>query len=149
MPLIEVLLTLEFDESRCSPQVRAWLDLQPERDLRSEVGLPLERVRDHEWRGAFTIGDREPGHFLYRIGLAAHEGAHWTLELRHHARGRCLPILTDSDSFALRKQWLVGSCALPHPIPSTRLPNDQPRSLNAAGGAGQAVTNIVPLRPLV
>ena len=154
MPLIEVLVAIEFDSTRCTPEVGAWVDLRPGVGLRSEFALPLERCTAQTWRGAFTIGDSEPGYFLYRFGLAAHEGAHWTLNIRHRTQVRVSSVLVDGDCFAIPKHWLVGTCVVPNRhsrVEALAEDNDQTRRPTRVSASGHAdrIANVVPLRPLV
>jgi hypothetical protein len=154
MPLIEVLLTIECDSTRCEPEVGAWVDLRPAVGLRSEFALPLQRCAAQRWRGAFTIGESEPGYFLYRFGMAAHEGAHWTLNIRHRSQARVSSVLVDGDCFSIPKHWLVGTCVVPNRQPraeahaqaydQTRRPGSTTMSRQARGTA-----IVVPFRPLV
>jgi hypothetical protein len=48
------------------------------------------------------------GYFLYRIGLAAHAGAAWSITV-HDGAGQ-KQLLSDSDVAPLTKCWLVGTC---------------------------------------
>jgi hypothetical protein len=111
MPLIELHVSLEVAAPQCRPEVRAWIDPNPEAGLEGELELPLRRVNGGAWVGAFAIGATHPQRFLYRLGLAAHAGADWSLCIRQ--RGLKQDILTDRDTLDIAKCWLVGSCNVP------------------------------------
>jgi hypothetical protein len=111
MALIDLRMSLIVDSSEPTPEVRAFIDLQPDRGLGSEIELPLRRRSKREWVGTFAVGDSQPRYFLYRVALAAHVGASWELLIRE--RGENTPLLADADTFTLAKCWLVGSCDAP------------------------------------
>lgn len=104
-------MSLNVDVGRVVPEVRAYVDLQPDRGLGSEIELPLRRRGKREWVGTFAVGASQPRYFLYRVALAAHVGASWELLIRE--RGSGTPLLTDADTVTLAKCWLVGSCDAP------------------------------------
>jgi hypothetical protein len=99
------------------PEVRAWIDLHPDAALASEVELPLQRDAGSVWSARLLTAPNASGYFLYRIGLAAHPGASWSITVQDTASQRQL--LTDGDVAPLSKCWLVGTCpfrmAQPHP----------------------------------
>jgi hypothetical protein len=111
MALIDLRMSLNVEAGAAAPEVRAFIDLQPERGLGSEIELPLRRRGKREWVGTFAVGESQPRYFLYRVALAAHVGASWELLIRE--RGSRTPLLTDADTFTLAKCWLVGSCDAP------------------------------------
>jgi hypothetical protein len=111
MALIDLRMSLNVEPARSAPEVRAFVDLLPERGLGSEIELPLRRRGSREWVGTFAIGADQPRYFLYRVALAAHVGAAWELLIRE--RGAQSPLLTDADTLTLAKCWLVGSCDAP------------------------------------
>src|SRR5690348_16796011 len=90
------------------PEVRAWVDLHPDAALASEVELPLERNSETEWSARLLTSANGSGYFLYRIGLAAHAGAAWSITVHDGAGHKQL--LSDSDVAPLTKCWLVGTC---------------------------------------
>jgi hypothetical protein len=127
MSLIDLRLSLELQSRLPTPEVRAFIDLQPELGLGSERELPL-RQRGREWVGTFAIGEVGPRSFLYRVALAAHRGARWDLAIYERRSGATL--LADSDTLELTKCWLVGSCDGPQA--PARTPTG---ALGSAGGA--------------
>lgn len=90
------------------PEVRAWIDLHPDAALASEVELPLERDSESMWSARLLTSPNGSGYFLYRIGLAAHAGAAWSITV--HDREGQRQLLSDSDVAPLTKCWLVGTC---------------------------------------
>jgi hypothetical protein len=110
MALIDLRMSLSVDTGQ-SAEVRAWIDLQPDQGLGSEIELPLRRRGRREWVGTFAVGEAQPRYFLYRVALAAHVGASWEMQIRERGSGTLL--LTDADTFTLAKCWLVGSCDAP------------------------------------
>jgi hypothetical protein len=108
MAVIELAVTLELRPASCEPQVRAWIDVRPELGLDSEHELPLMRCSPLQWIGFFTVARVPQTYFLYRIGVAAHPGAIWSLVVRR--RDRAYALLWDADSLALPKLWLAGTC---------------------------------------
>jgi hypothetical protein len=111
MALIELRVSLEITSPSCKPEVRAWIDLEPDIGLDSEVELPLRQLSGPEWVGCFTLAQARPQRFLYRLGLAAEAGVDWSL--RVHSRRSRRDILLDGDTLATAKCWLVGSCCVP------------------------------------
>jgi hypothetical protein len=110
MALIEVCVHVAVHR-RCTPEVRVVLDLLPGRGgLRTEIELPLKQTRRALFVGAFTVPEQSERSFLYRVGVAAHPGATWTLTFRD--RGAGCEVLTDSDLMVTRKAWLTGDCIL-------------------------------------
>jgi hypothetical protein len=113
MTLIDLHFSLETDgRNRDTSEVRAWIDLQPDVGLGSEIVLPLRRRGARDWHGSFGVGRNGLNYFLYRIGIAGHEGAAWELTLRER-RGAVL--MHDADVSTMAKYWLVGSCDIPVP----------------------------------
>jgi hypothetical protein len=110
MAVVELALTLELGRGVCEPQVRAWIDVRPELGLESENELPLVRRNPLQWIGFFTVASGPQTYFLYRIGVAAHPGAIWSLLVRR--RDRAYVLLRDADSLALPKLWLAGTCPM-------------------------------------
>lgn len=113
MTLIDLRFSLEVDPA-CgrNAEIRAWIDLQPEVGLGSEIELPLRRTGKREWIGTFGLGRAGLPYFLYRIGIAAHEGAAWELTIRQRGGG---VLIHDADVSTLAKSWLVGNCDIPLP----------------------------------
>lgn len=113
MTLIDLRFSLdaEPDRSVCT-EVRAWIDLQPEVGLGSEIELPLRRLGARDWLGSFALGRAGLPYFLYRIGLAANEGAAWELNIRQRGAG---VLMHDADVSTMAKCWLVGNCDIPLP----------------------------------
>jgi hypothetical protein len=107
MSLLLIRIGLQLT-SPVVPEVRAWIDLHPDAALASEVELPLERDGESVWSARLLAGTTGSGYFLYRIGLAAHPGATWSLTV-HDGAGRN-ELLADSDVAPLTKCWLVGTC---------------------------------------
>jgi hypothetical protein len=107
MSLLLIRIGLELT-APVAPEVRAWIDLHPDAALSSEVELPLQRRSDTEWTGRLLTAPNASGYFLYRIGLAAHPGASWSVTVQDSASQRQL--LTDGDVAPLNKCWLVGTC---------------------------------------
>lgn len=113
MTLIDLRFSMDCKlEDECS-EVRAWIDLQPDVGLGSEIELPLRRrgARE-EWVGTFGLGRTALPYFLYRIGIAGREGIAWELSIRQRG-GRLL--MHDADVSTMAKCWLVGSCDIPLP----------------------------------
>jgi hypothetical protein len=121
MTMIEMRIWVEAGDGR-APEVQAFVDLEPDCGLGAENVLPLQQLGHHEWVGMFCIADRAT-RFLYRVGIAAEEGADWSLTVRD--RGLELDLFSDADSLPASKSWFVGSC----PLASAR-------SKTALGGAG-------------
>jgi hypothetical protein len=114
MTLIEMRVSIDtkgIDLHRCQPEARAFIDLVPDEGFGSEQELPLRRLGHAQWVGAFVLGEAQPEHFLYRLGLVARAGAEFWLTVRH--RGIERDLLMDGDTLAAAKCWLVGSCPLP------------------------------------
>jgi hypothetical protein len=108
MSLLLIRIGLQLT-SPVVPEVRAWIDLHPEAALASEIELPLERASDTIWSARLLMSSNGSGYFLYRIGMAAHAGAAWSLTVHDHSGQR--ELLSDSDVAPLTKCWLVGTCA--------------------------------------
>ena len=141
MTLIDLRFSMDTDlASRAGSEVRAWIDLQPNVGLGSEIELPLRRRGTRDWLGSFALGRTELPYFLYRIGIAGHEGAAWELSIRQ--RGGAV-LMHDADISTMAKCWLVGSCDIPIPqeMRSAR-PSDSARptacSLLGAASLGPA-----------
>jgi hypothetical protein len=111
MPLIDLRLSLDLDPQQPQPEVRAFIDLQPNLGLSSEMELPLRKRGKRDWVGSFALGEGQACYFLYRVALAAHAGASWELVFRERKSG--VELLADSDTFEIAKCWLVGSCEGP------------------------------------
>jgi hypothetical protein len=116
MSLLLIRIGLELTTT-VEPEVRAWVDLHPDAALASEVELPLLRSSDSVWSARLLTSPNASGYFLYRIGLAAHPGAAWSITVQDVATQSQL--LTDGDVAPLTKCWLVGTCPFrvvrPHP----------------------------------
>lgn len=110
MGLIELSVTLGITEHGLIPQARAWVDLEPEGNLHSELELPLHPQGPARWLGVMGVAEPIPDCFFYRLGIVAHAGAQWSLKVRDRALGR--DILVDTDTLTSSKCWLIGSCAL-------------------------------------
>jgi hypothetical protein len=110
MAYIDLCLHLDFDSSRVAPEVRAWVDLDPDGYLARETELALERRHGSDWYGTFAVADNGPRCVLYRVALVAHAGAEWTLTMVQRSRKRAL--LSDHDTLPMAKGWLVGTCEL-------------------------------------
>jgi hypothetical protein len=110
MGLIELTVTLSLAERGLTPQARAWVDLQPDGSLHSELELPLHPRGSGRWMGVMGVAEPTPECFFYRLGIVAHAGAQWSLKVRDRDRGR--DILVDTDTLTSPKCWLIGSCAL-------------------------------------
>lgn len=91
-------------------QARAWVDLEPDGSLHSELELPLHPQGPGRWMGVMGVAEPTPECFFYRLGIVAHAGAQWSLKVRDRALGR--DILVDTDTLTASKCWLIGSCAL-------------------------------------
>jgi hypothetical protein len=123
MAFVELDLHLRFDSGRSMPEARAWVDLEPDGALTRETELALRRTGANDWRGTFAMADAGPRCFLYRVGLVAHAGAEWWLTLRE--RDHVRPLLSDHDTLAMAKGWLVGTCELtraPHRVDASYEP---------------------------
>lgn len=107
MSLLLIRIGLELT-TPVEPEVRAWIDLHPDAALASEVELPLQRSSGSVWSARLLTAPNASGYFLYRIGLAAHPGAAWSITVQDAATQRQL--LTDGDVAPLTKCWLVGTC---------------------------------------
>jgi hypothetical protein len=103
---IDVEVTLSLRAARCRPDVRLWVDLEPDGELASETALALER-RDLRWTGSFQFAERGGQPFFYRLGVVAHTGAQFWLRMRE--RGGLL-LLEDGDVLCVAKCILVGTC---------------------------------------
>jgi hypothetical protein len=110
MAYIDLCLHLDFDSSRVAPEVRAWVDLDPDGHLARETELALERRRGSDWHGTFAVADNGPRCVLYRVALVAHAGAEWSLTMVQRSHKRAL--LSDHDTLPMAKGWLVGTCEL-------------------------------------
>ena len=110
MGLIELTVTLRLAERGLIPQARAWVDLQPDGGLHSELELPLHAQASGRWMGVMGVAEPTPECFFYRLGIVAHAGAQWSLKVRDRDRRR--DILVDTDTLTSSKCWLIGSCAL-------------------------------------
>jgi hypothetical protein len=110
MGLVELTVTLSLAERGLIPQARAWVDLQPDGSLHSELELPLHPLGPGRWMAVMGIGEPTPECFFYRLGIVAHVGAQWSLKVRDRDLGR--DILADTDTLTSPKCWLIGSCAL-------------------------------------
>ena len=107
MSLLLIRIGLELT-TPVEPEVRAWVDLHPDAALASEVELPLQRSSGSVWSARLLTAPNASGYFLYRIGLAAHPGAVWSITVQDGATQSQL--LTDGDVAPLTKCWLVGTC---------------------------------------
>jgi hypothetical protein len=110
MGLIELTVTLSGAERSRIQQARAWVDLEPDGSLHSELELPLHAQGPGRWMGVMGVAEPTPECFFYRLGIVAHAGAQWSLKVRDRALGR--DILVDTDTLTSSKCWLIGSCAL-------------------------------------
>lgn len=127
MAYIDLCLHLDYDFSRVAPEVRAWVDLDPDGHLARETELALERRRGADWHGTFVVADSGPRCVLYRVALVAHAGAEWSLTMVQRSRKRAL--LSDHDTLPMAKGWLVGTCELAAPVDARRwLPRSLPSS---------------------
>jgi hypothetical protein len=110
MAYIELCIRLDCDLKRAVPEVRAWVDVDPDGQHAREIELALECRRATEWFGAFAVAEGGPCCVLYRVALVAHAGAEWSLSM--HERSRTRALLVDRDTLAMAKGWLVGTCEL-------------------------------------
>jgi hypothetical protein len=129
---IDVRVTLMLHEPACTPEVRLWIDLEPDDGLDNESPLPLRRV-GHDWLGAFSIGETASARFFYRLALLAHPGAEFWLSLRD--RDRDHDLLIDGDILGAKKCVLVGTCEATRAVSARRAP----RLMLLAGGKGSVV----------
>lgn len=113
MALIDLHLSLELDPRQPNAEVRAFVDLQPNRGLSSERELPLVRRNAANWVGSFAMSEAPGCQFLYRVALVAHAGASWELLFTERKSG--VELLADADRLEIAKCWLVGSCEGPRP----------------------------------
>lgn len=118
MSLVEVRVSLERVAPTCVPQVRAFIDLQIEAGLGTETELSMRLVDDHTWLGCFTLARKHSRSFLYRLGLVAHSGVAWSVQIAETGTQNIL--LADGDTFDTAKCWLVGSCSAAVAEPSRR-----------------------------
>lgn len=107
MSLLLIRIGLELN-APVVPEVRAWIDLQPDAALASEVELPLHRASPTVWTARLLTSPNASGYFLYRVGLAAHPGATWSITV--HDSSEQHELLNDGDVAPLTKCWLVGTC---------------------------------------
>jgi hypothetical protein len=113
MALIAICLELELEPERMSslrPEVRVWVDLQPERALNAETEVALTCHGDRIWRGAFAVPEQKLQAFTYRVGVYAHAGAAWSLVFRDTSRRGAL--MADADLLGASKAWFTGTCNL-------------------------------------
>jgi hypothetical protein len=110
MGLVELSVTLHVTHERLIPEARAWVDLEPDGDLHSEIELPLHRHGLWRWIGVMGVADPTPECFFYRLGIVGHAGAQWSIKVRDRNLGR--DILVDTDTLTSAKCWLIGSCPL-------------------------------------
>jgi hypothetical protein len=107
---ISLKLEVEIERLRLEPEVRLWVDLQPERALDTETEVALTCHGHRIWRGAFALPERQLRSFTYRVGLCAHPGAAWSLVFRNTSwRG---DLLADADLLGTTKAWFTGTCSL-------------------------------------
>jgi hypothetical protein len=131
--LVELVLELRLPDRRVVPSARAWVDLEPSGNLCSETEVQLELRRHWMWCGTFLVGRGSPSSgFFYRLGLRAATGAEWSL--RVHDRTLRRNLLEDSDTLAMSKCWLVGSC----PLAASMTENSRRHSLLPERVAGEA-----------
>jgi hypothetical protein len=126
MAYIDLCLHLDYDRTRVAPEVRAWVDLDPDGHLSRETELALQRGRGSEWRGTFAVAEGGPRCVLYRVALVAHAGAEWSLTMVQRSGRRT--ILTDHDTLPMAKGWLVGTCELAQTDARRWLPRSIPTS---------------------
>jgi hypothetical protein len=112
MALIAICLKLELELDRLplQPEVRVWVDLQPERALNTETEVALTCRDQRVWSGAFAVPERELQSFTYRVGVYAHAGAAWSLVFRDISRRG--ELLADADLLGASKAWFTGTCNL-------------------------------------
>jgi hypothetical protein len=99
----QFVLKLE-DAEVAAPEIRMWIDDQFSHDLSSEHEIALAREAELSWSGKFEAR----GAFIYRIGIVARPGSHWSISFRNASDGE--ELLFDSDDLTLAKEWLVGTC---------------------------------------
>ncbi len=144
MTLIDLRFSMDSQPEDGS-EVRAWIDLQPDVGLGSEIELPLRRLGGREWAGSFALGRLELPYFLYRIGIAGREGATWELSIRQRGGGL---LMLDADVSTMAKCWLVGSCDIPLPqgLRSARSSDSaRPRACSLLGAASLGATRYLRL----
>lgn len=130
MAYIDLCLHLDYDLTRVAPEVRAWVDLDPDGHLARETELALERRHGSDWCGTFAVADNGPRCVLYRVALVAHAGAEWSLTMVQRSRKRA--ILTDHDTLPMAKGWLVGTCELAQADTQRWMPRSMPASSSQA-----------------
>ena len=129
MGWIDMHVTLTLYEPECVPQVRLWVDLEPERAFGNELQLALRQVGP-DWSGSFHVDERTAtAGFIYRLGVFAHRGAHFWLNVRDRERAR--ELLADGDALPASKTMLVGTCPF---ACSERSAPQQPRLVLLRGG---------------
>jgi hypothetical protein len=99
----QFVLKLE-DAEGSAPEIRMWIDDQFSHDLSSEQEIGLVREEELSWSGRFETR----GAFIYRIGIVARPGSHWSISFSNASDGE--ELLFDSDDLTLAKEWLVGTC---------------------------------------
>lgn len=108
MAMIEVTLCLDLDAQDDLTEARAFIDLQPDGGLSSEVEVPLWADGQHQWRGVFALDEGRDESFSYRIGVFAQADAEWSLRFRRCGSDK--ELLSDCDRLAAPKTWLLGHC---------------------------------------
>ena len=110
MALIQIHVWLSVTEATCRPDVRVFVDPNPDGGFGTEQEVALQPRADG-WHGAFALPDDLQGAFLYRVGLVAHAGASWSYRMTQRGLGQQLA--ADADCLPQGKCWIVGSCELP------------------------------------
>mgnify|MGYP001053474394 CR=1 FL=1 len=75
MGLVELSIRVCTPQNKLVPQARAWVDLEPDGDLYSEIELPLHRDGEWRWVGVMGFVEARAECFFYRLGIVADPGA--------------------------------------------------------------------------
>src|SRR5690349_20622633 len=110
MGLVELSVSVRSVQSRIVQQSLTWAWLDPDADSHREFELPLLLHADWRWVGVMGFAETSAENFFYRLGIVAHAGAEWSLNVRDRTTGR--DILFDTDMLTSAKCWLIGSCPL-------------------------------------
>jgi hypothetical protein len=112
MTWIDIEVQLLLHDPGCMPEVKVWVDLEPESGLAAETALPLQFQPGQRWVGSLLWMNMAVHSFSYRLGLVAHPGAEFWLNI--HDRRLGAPLLYDGDRLEAAKCMLVGTCSIPN-----------------------------------